>query len=371
MSFTLRAGCEPRCRGCRHKYLSAGESQEQKHLWVQSQLSPYASQLGPLRSVEEDGRWAYRTKTCLHSHWNGSCWEFGLLAKVPAEKHKYEVVDIRNCPVHSEFISRILKELSTVFPAADSFPLVNLAISGSILTLVLKTANAPVLPAYEWGKLGLTGVFLNLSPSAGDRIFANKGWRLVWGDPVAKEAQDDWVYGPESFQQLIAGLHEDTISQTRRFFESQGLTAVMDLYSGSGRTLREWRAMGLPSIGVELNGDSFHCGELNLGAGVTLRGRVSDRRPQLEEWWSSLRGGALGVYLNPPRTGLEDGVAEWIAMKVKPKAIVYLSCSAGTLARDLRILTGTGYSVIKIIPYDFFPQTHHVEVLTLLVRQTA
>jgi 23S rRNA (uracil1939-C5)-methyltransferase len=48
--------------------------------------------------------------------------------------------------------------------------------------------------------------------------------------------------------------------------------------------------------------------------------------------------------------------------------MAYLSCSAGTLNRDLSILCSTGYLVERIIPFDFFPQTIHVESLVLLSR---
>jgi tRNA/tmRNA/rRNA uracil-C5-methylase (TrmA/RlmC/RlmD family) len=44
----------------------------------------------------------------------------------------------------------------------------------------------------------------------------------------------------------------------------------------------------------------------------------------------------------------------------------YLSCSAGSLSRDLAELEDCGLRVAALQPYDFFPQTHHVEVLALL-----
>ncbi len=57
---------------------------------------------------------------------------------------------------------------------------------------------------------------------------------------------------------------------------------------------------------------------------------------------------------------------EWISGEFRPQRLAYLSCSAGTLARDLALLTTSGYRVVEIAPYDFFPQTYHVETLCLL-----
>jgi tRNA/tmRNA/rRNA uracil-C5-methylase (TrmA/RlmC/RlmD family) len=75
----------------------------------------------------------------------------------------------------------------------------------------------------------------------------------------------------------------------------------------------------------------------------------------------------VGVaYVNPPRSGLEPEVTRALAGELRPARIAYLSCSAGTLARDLAMLESAGYAVARIHPYDFFPLTHHVEALALL-----
>jgi len=44
----------------------------------------------------------------------------------------------------------------------------------------------------------------------------------------------------------------------------------------------------------------------------------------------------------------------------------YELCSAGTLRRDLDALTRSDYWIKRLTPYDFFPQTYHVETLVLL-----
>jgi tRNA/tmRNA/rRNA uracil-C5-methylase (TrmA/RlmC/RlmD family) len=89
----------------------------------------------------------------------------------------------------------------------------------------------------------------------------------------------------------------------------------------------------------------------------------------MEKWLNAIEDGFTRLlYVNPPRTGLEDGIAEWITLFMKPVRMAYLSCSAGTLSRDLAILCKSEYYVDKIIPFDFFPQTIHVESLVLLKR---
>jgi tRNA/tmRNA/rRNA uracil-C5-methylase (TrmA/RlmC/RlmD family) len=96
-----------------------------------------------------------------------------------------------------------------------------------------------------------------------------------------------------------------------------------------------------------------------------LRGTCAQRLPQIRDWWQA-QPGVRVAYVNPPRSGLEDEVVASLAEELRPQRIAYLSCSAGTLARDLRRLVDAGYAVAAIQPYDFFPLTHHVEALALL-----
>lgn len=52
---------------------------------------------------------------------------------------------------------------------------------------------------------------------------------------------------------------------------------------------------------------------------------------------------------------------------VGARKLVYVSCNPSTLARDLKALKGE-YTLKEMIPFDFFPQTAHFEVLTILER---
>ena len=65
------------------------------------------------------------------------------------------------------------------------------------------------------------------------------------------------------------------------------------------------------------------------------------------------------VVLDPPRAGCSAQVLSAI-LKAQVPNIVYISCSAQTLARDIKVLN-TQYKLESIKPFDMFPQTHHVE----------
>ena len=51
------------------------------------------------------------------------------------------------------------------------------------------------------------------------------------------------------------------------------------------------------------------------------------------------------------------------------ESILYISCKPTSLARDILVFMNAGYKVKKIQCVDMFPNTVHVETVTLLVRK--
>ncbi|MCS7069654.1 MAG: RNA methyltransferase, partial [Meiothermus sp.] len=73
------------------------------------------------------------------------------------------------------------------------------------------------------------------------------------------------------------------------------------------------------------------------------------------------------VMVDPPRAGLSPEVLGAL-LEGQPAQILYISCDPATWARDVGRLVQAGYRLGFVRPYDFYPFTHHVEVLSLLMR---
>ena len=76
------------------------------------------------------------------------------------------------------------------------------------------------------------------------------------------------------------------------------------------------------------------------------------------------------VAVNPPRAGI-DAATMAALTKAAPPKILYVSCDPPTWARDVGTMIAAGYSLTFARPYDFYPYTHHVEMLSLLERPAA
>jgi 23S rRNA (uracil1939-C5)-methyltransferase len=68
------------------------------------------------------------------------------------------------------------------------------------------------------------------------------------------------------------------------------------------------------------------------------------------------------VVVDPPRSGLGEDIARTLAELRAPR-ITYVSCDPATLARDLRVLVGSGYRIGQTHLIDLFPQTYHLETV--------
>jgi 23S rRNA (uracil1939-C5)-methyltransferase len=75
------------------------------------------------------------------------------------------------------------------------------------------------------------------------------------------------------------------------------------------------------------------------------------------------------IIVDPPRKGLEKSLIEMIG-KSAALRVVYISCNPKTLVRDLEIFDQHGFKTKDIYPFDMFPQTYHVESLTVLNHQS-
>ncbi len=77
---------------------------------------------------------------------------------------------------------------------------------------------------------------------------------------------------------------------------------------------------------------------------------------------SSIGAGSFDLLLlNPAR----NGVGELLQRNLNPKNVIYMSCYPESFALDIQYLKSQGYSPSEIHIADQFPQTHHMEILSL------
>ncbi|RIH84589.1 23S rRNA (uracil-C(5))-methyltransferase RlmCD [Calidithermus terrae] len=140
----------------------------------------------------------------------------------------------------------------------------------------------------------------------------------------------------------------------------EGQKAV-ELYAGSG-VLGFHLARGFAEVvAVEISKEAVKRGEADKARlGVSnLRFHRGDASELAKLGTADL------VAVDPPRAGLSPQTLQAL-LQARPARLLYVSCDPATWARDVGRLAREGYRLEFVRPYDFYPYTHHVEVLSLL-----
>ena len=138
---------------------------------------------------------------------------------------------------------------------------------------------------------------------------------------------------------------------------------ALDLYAGNGVIAMHVAANFERVLAVELDRGSVTRGRRDAKrAGVDNIEFVQADVKRMNSF-----AGADTIFVDPPRAGVAKPVREAIIASPVDR-LVYVSCDVATWARDVAHFTAAGFDLALLQPYDFFPHTHHVEVLSLLRR---
>ena len=138
---------------------------------------------------------------------------------------------------------------------------------------------------------------------------------------------------------------------------------VLDLYCGCGSISLFIADIVNTVYGIELNQSSTRDAQdnkkLNSINNVNFRCDTTDN--------INIKNQIDTLIVDPPRSGLSKKVKDKI-ISSKVKNIIYVSCDPITLKRDLLSLKEK-YQIQSIYAFDMFPNTYHVECVSLLIRK--
>ncbi|MCA1900128.1 MAG: class I SAM-dependent RNA methyltransferase [Chloroflexi bacterium] len=138
---------------------------------------------------------------------------------------------------------------------------------------------------------------------------------------------------------------------------------LLDIYCGVGLFSKFFAERCEKVVGVELSESACDDFAFNLDEfdNVELyQGAAEDILPAFDRRVFS----ADCAIVDPPRAGIERRALDAL-MRLAPRRIVYVSCDPSTLARDAARIVKTGYRLERVVPFDFFPQTYHIETLAV------
>jgi 23S rRNA (uracil1939-C5)-methyltransferase len=168
-----------------------------------------------------------------------------------------------------------------------------------------------------------------------------------------------------SFAQVNTGQAERLYQLALDGARLKGSETVLDLYCGAGTLSLLLAKQAGKVTGVELLEEAVQDARSNAERNEITNCEFVCK--DVLEYVGSQPRGVDVVTVNPPRAGVYRAVLNAIC-RMKTSRIVYVSCNAETLARDLVVLKRQGYKIGKAQPVDLFPHTHHCEVVVSLYR---
>lgn len=142
--------------------------------------------------------------------------------------------------------------------------------------------------------------------------------------------------------------------------------SVLELFAGSGNFTEILAAHFRTVVAVE--GDDKALRHLSEIAPDRIQAHALNlfSEPAVERWISQISDARVLV-LDPPREGLKVR-APFLRAMTELETVIYVTCDIATWARDCRDFMAEGFSLARVTPLDLFPQTPHLEVLSVLSR---
>ncbi len=210
-----------------------------------------------------------------------------------------------------------------------------------------------------------------INPKGNDSIY-DLDIQTYYGEGFLYEEMDGLRFkiGPKSFFQTNYRQALELYRKTLEFADLKGDEVVYDLYTGTG-TIAQYVArnakqvIGIEAVQEAIDAAKEHA-ELNGLTNCTFY--CGDMKDIFNQEFLESHPKADVLITDPPRDGMHAKVVEQI-LNLSPEKIVYVSCNSATQARDLAMLK-EHYNLVKVLPVDMFPQTHHVENIALLIKKS-
>ena len=168
-----------------------------------------------------------------------------------------------------------------------------------------------------------------------------------------------------SFFQVNTSQLSRAIDEARELLDLDGTEVMVDAYCGVGVFTVLLAPYVRKIIGVEESASAIQDAGLNS---MNIP-NIEFVEGKTEHILNALSEDIDVLLLDPPRVGCHPDVLDSV-LKLKPEKVLMISCEPEAMARDLNLLCSAGtYNLETIRPVDMFPQTRHVETISMLRLQ--
>lgn len=327
------------CGGCIYQHLSYEEELRIKATDLKellSKLNIVEDVFSPV--VASPDPYHYRSRLDLSFRRTRQGFVLGFMGEATTR-----LVPIDSCAIARPEISSFLSQLREL--ASQKIPE-----KYRSANLVVKTGEDD---SVQWGGIGRRSLRLPES-----QYF----WTTIEGKRI--------YYSLDTFFQANLAILPLLMKDLRALLELDSETYLLDLYSGVGLFWAVFASEAKGVWGVEENRAALPIAELNRRYNKLTHVTLKDARTEdcLEEIMTELGSHRVAAIVDPPRKGLTPEALGKLTSAKNLGPLIYISCNKKALARDLEEFLKCGWRVERVIPYDFFPRTKHLETIVKLAH---
>lgn len=296
--------------------------------------------------IKSDNRYGYRNKITLQVS-NGI---IGLY-----EEDSNKIVDVDKCLLVSDKLNEIIDIIKK-----------NINVNKCNKIVIRDTYYGIMIIFY--GSVNNEEVIKYLGKKVVSIYTYDNKYKCIYGEKYLYEMIGEYKYriSPDSFFQVNSRTVNKLYNKVVEYaIKNEKKDNLVDLYCGTG-TIGIYLSKYFNNIiGIELNKQAVEDAKEN--AKINSVNNI--------EFYAGDVGKIINdqikadvIVVDPPRSGLDKRTKD-ILLKIKANKIVYVSCNPLTLARDIKELDN-GYELGDITLVDMFPNTHHVECVSVLHRKS-
>jgi 23S rRNA (uracil1939-C5)-methyltransferase len=339
------------CGGCHYQNLAYDDQLKAKTEILRDQLR----RIGKIENPPVDDMipslspWNYRNHVQFHLTGEGKLSYFRAVSPT--------VFAIKECHLPEGSINEFWPQLE--FEPGTDIERVSLRSGSDELMLVLES-ESPEPPELEIE----AGISIT-------HVFEQNTVVIAGNDHVTVRVLDrDFRVSAASFFQVNTGMAEKMVEHILSHLPVSQSVTLLDVYCGVGLFSAFLAPKCARVIGIESSPSSCEDFAFNLDEFENVElyeGLAEEILPSLIRQITPAFDNPTCVIVDPPRAGLDKNVVDAI-LKLSPNVIVYVSCDPSTLGRDAARLINGGYTLKQVTPFDLFPQTYHIESISIFER---
>ncbi|MCF0141319.1 MAG: 23S rRNA (uracil(1939)-C(5))-methyltransferase RlmD, partial [Mogibacterium sp.] len=216
----------------------------------------------------------------------------------------------------------------------------------------------------------ITTIIQNVNPRKTSIVLQDESIVLYGNGTITDELCNLKItFSHNAFYQIHSEQCEVLYDIARKKLNLSKNDIVLDTYCGVGTIGLTLADSCKKVIGVEINSDSIENAKLNARQNqISNIDFVSMDSTKFMQETKNSNFHFDAIVLDPPRAGTTKEFIE-AACSLEPEKILYISCDARTMMRDLNDFRKNDYVTDEIDLVDMFPNTEHIECVALLTKR--